>query len=58
MLKRFYKLNRECSVCDLEFERKQGYLVRAMCLSNTFASVATLSSMVAMPLLGCGPASI
>ena len=58
IFKRCHKLNRECSVCGLEFEREQGYLVRAMYLSNTFASVAALSSTVAMPLLGCGPASI
>ena len=58
MLKRCYKLNRECSACDLEFECKQGYLVRAKYFSNTFVSVAALSSMVAMTLLGCGRASI
>ena len=53
-----FRMNRQCPVCGLEFEREQGYFVGAMYFSYALALAAALPVIVAMVLLGFGAASI
>ena len=53
-----FRMNRQCPVCGLEFEREQGYFVGAMYFSYALALAAVLPVIVAMILLGFTAASI
>ena len=53
-----FRMNRQCPVCGLEFEREQGYFVGAMYFSYALALVEVLPVIVAMLLLGFGAAAI
>ncbi len=53
-----FRMNRQCPVCGLEFEREQGYFVGAMYFSYALALVVVLPIIVAMLLSGFGAAAI
>ena len=53
-----FRMNRQCAVCALEFEREQGYFVGAMYFSYALALAEVLPIIAAMLLLGFAAAAI
>ena len=53
-----FRMNRQCAVCGLEFEREQGYFVGAMYFSYALALAEVLPIIAAMILFGFTAASI